>query len=166
MDDSRSSTQAEIEHAAAFRAELRRFLARTETAAAEAGLTQQRYDLLLAIKAAGGQATINELCSYLQMRQTAVTELVKRAEEAGLAVRTPSTIDRRVVLVSITDEAEARFKRGFDALRADHTALAELLDLLKATFETRPALELAESLHPALEPPTGAASGFEPPPAA
>ena len=77
MLDSRSSIQAEIEHAAAFRAELRRFLARTETATTDAGLTPQRYDLLLAIKAAGGKATINELCSYLEMRQTGVTELVK-----------------------------------------------------------------------------------------
>lgn len=162
MEDSQSSTQAEIEHAAAFRAELRRFLARTETATAEAGLTVQRYDLLLAIKAAGGPATINELCSYLQMRQTAVTELVKRAEEAGLAIRTQSTVDRRVVLVSITEEAERRFERGFDALRSNRAALAEALELMKATFETPPAVKL----HPALEPPNGGASEFEPSPAA
>jgi DNA-binding MarR family transcriptional regulator len=133
------SPNAEIEHAAAFRAELRRFLNRTETATTEAGLTPQRYDLLLAITAAGGQATINELCAHLQMRQTAVTELVKRAEEAGLTVRTQSTIDRRVVLVSITDEAERRLRRGFEALRDDREALAEALTLLKATFESTPA---------------------------
>jgi DNA-binding MarR family transcriptional regulator len=146
VDDSRSSTQAEIEHAAAFRAELRRFLARTETATSEAGLTPQRYDLLLAIKAAGGEANVNQLCSYLQMRQTAVTELVKRAEEAGLAVRTQSTIDRRVVLVSMTEEAERRLQRGFEALREDRAALAESLDQLKTTFETTP-----PAIHPALD---------------
>ena len=69
MDDSRSSGQSEIEHAAAFRAELRRFLARTETATGEAGLTPQRYDLLLAIKAAGGQATINDLDATVPARE-------------------------------------------------------------------------------------------------
>jgi len=152
VDDSGNSTQAEIEHAAAFRAELRRFLARTETATAEAGLTTQRYDLLLAIKAAGGQATINELCTYLQMRQTAVTELVKRAGEAGLTVRTQSTVDRRVVLVTLTGEAESRLKRGFEALREDRAALAEALEKLNHTFHTEPHI----ALHPSLEPPVSA----------
>ena len=150
MDDSRSSIKAEIEHAAAFRAELRRFLARTDTATTEAGLTPQRYDLLLAIKAAGGQATINELCSYLEMRQTAVTELVKRAEEAKLTVRTQSTVDRRVVVVTITPEAEARLKHGFDALHDDRVGLAEALELLAETFRTP-----VPALHPVLKPSLG-----------
>jgi DNA-binding MarR family transcriptional regulator len=149
--------QAEIEHAASFRAELRRFLARTETATSEAGLTPQRYDLLLAIKSAAGQATISELCNHLQMRQTAVTELVKRAEEAGLVVRTQSTVDRRVVLVSITTEAETRLARGFEALRDDRAALSEALTALKNSLG-EPHVEL----HPALEPP----AGFDAPPAA
>ena len=153
MLDSRSSIQAEIEHAAAFRAELRRFLARTETATTDAGLTPQRYDLLLAIKAAGGKATINELCSYLEMRQTAVTELVKRAEEAKLTVRTQSTVDRRVVLVTITPEAETRLRHGFDALNDDRLALAVALELLAKT-----ARGPVPELHPVL--------GFERPPTA
>ena len=147
MDDSRRSIQAAIEHAAAFRAELRRFLARTDTATTHAGLTPQRYDLLLAIKAAGGQATINELCSYLQMRQTAVTELVKRAEEAKLTVRTQSTVDRRAVVVTITAEAETRLKRGVDALHEDRVALGDALELLAETFRGP-----VPELHPVLEP--------------
>jgi DNA-binding MarR family transcriptional regulator len=130
---------AELEHAAAFRAELRRFLRRTETATTEAGLTPQRYDLLLAIEAAGGEATINELCAYLQMRQTGVTELVKRTEEAGLVLRTQSTLDRRVVLVSVTAEGRKRLRRGFEALRDDRVALAAALELLKSTFNAFPA---------------------------
>jgi DNA-binding MarR family transcriptional regulator len=140
---------AEVEHAAAFRAELRRFLARTDSVTAEAGLTTQRYDLLLAIKAAGGQASINELCTKLEMRQTAVTELVKRAQEAGLVVRTRSTTDRRVVHVSVTDEAETRLWKVFESLRADRASLASALEHLRASLDSPPAL------HPALEPPAG-----------
>jgi DNA-binding MarR family transcriptional regulator len=142
-------TRLELEHAAEFRTELRRFLARSETATREAGLTTQRYDLLLAIKAAGGELTINELCSQLGMRQTAVTELVKRAQEAGLVVRKGSKVDRRVVLVTITSEAENRLARGFEALRADRAALAQTLELLKATLEAPAPV----ALHPILEPP-------------
>ncbi len=157
MDDSRSLVPAEIGHAAAFRAELRRFLARTEAATASAGLTPQRYDLLLAIKAAGGEATINQLCSHLQMRQSAVTELVKRAEEASLTVRTQSTLDRRRVLVTLTPEAETRLKRGFDALHDDRVGLAAALDgvalSIRATGpEGRPLLEPLFGVEPLLPP--------------
>jgi DNA-binding MarR family transcriptional regulator len=144
---SRADGPGELEQAAAFRAELRRFLNRTEAATAEAGLTPQRYDLLLAIRAAGGESTINELCTHLDMRQTAVTELVKRAEEAGIVTRTQSSVDRRVVLVRITSVGQGRLERGFAALRADRVALGNALDQLKSAFEAPP-LEL----HPPLEP--------------
>lgn len=139
---------AEIEQAAAFRAELRRFLDRTESVAAGAGLTPQRYDLLLALKAAGGEVTITELCRALDMRQTAVTELVKRAQEAGLVTRTQSKVDRRVVLVHTTPDGEARFKRVFVSLNADRAAFAHALDRLKEALEPP-----APKLHPSLEVP-------------
>ena len=121
----------ELEHAAAFRAALRRLARRTEAAVAAVGLTPRRYDLLIALRAAGGEATINSLASLLQMRQNAVTELVKRAESAGVARRTRSTRDRRVVYVSITLEGETRLRRGFEALRGERTALADALGLLE-----------------------------------
>ena len=126
----RDAWLGELEGAAAFRAELRRFLRATETALAGAGLTPRRYDLLIVLRAAGGEATINNLASLLQMRQNAVTELVKRAEAAGVARRTRSTRDRRVVNVSITPEGETRLRRGFEALRGERAALAEALALL------------------------------------
>ena len=125
----RDAWLGELEGAAAFRAELRRFLRRTETALAETGLTPRRYDLLIALRAAGGEATINNLASLLQMRQNAVTELVKRAEAAGVARRTRSTRDRRVVNVTLTPEGERRLRRGFEALRGERAALAEALAL-------------------------------------
>ncbi len=134
----KGSSNDELQSAASFRAALRHFLSRTEIATTEAGLTPQRYDLLLAITAAGGEATINGLCRHLQMRQTAVTELVKRSEEAGLVTRTQSTLDRRVVLVHPTREGEQRLRRGFEALRDDRVSLAAALRLLTSTFEASP----------------------------
>lgn len=144
----RGPAAQELEHAAAFRSEVRRFLARTEAATHEAGLTVQRYDLVLAITAAGGELTINELCRHLGMRQTAVTELVKRAEEAGLVVRSGSRIDRRVVLVTVTTDAKRRLARTLEAMRADRVGLAETFELLKAALEPL----ASQEIHPGLDP--------------
>src|SRR5262249_32874664 len=78
-------SELELQRAAAFRSALRRFLARTEEVASAAGLTPQRYDLLLMIKSGAQEtSTATELMERLSLRQTAVTELVKRAVEAGL----------------------------------------------------------------------------------
>jgi DNA-binding MarR family transcriptional regulator len=136
MGDSNPPSQApwlvELERAAAFRAELRRLSRRTETAATGAGLTPRRYELLIALRSAGGQATIGGLAALLEMRQNAVTELVKRAEQAGLTRRTRSRIDGRVVNVNITREGEKRLRRGLEALRGDRAALAKALGLVAA----------------------------------
>ena len=112
----------ELVSAAAFRSELRRFLRRSEAIAAEVGLTPQRYDLLLQLKAApNGYSTVTELGKRLHLRQTAVTELVKRAEEAGLIRRRRSDTDRRVT-------------RVFNALRRDRAAFARSFEQLDFHF--------------------------------
>lgn len=126
----------ELDRAAAFRTELRRFLRRTEDVAARAGLTSQRYDLLLMIQAAGasGELRVTELCDLLQMRQTAVTELVKRSEEAGLVERHPSSEDGRVWLLRTTPEGERRLMLAFQALREDRAALRTSFKELNVRF--------------------------------
>jgi DNA-binding MarR family transcriptional regulator len=125
-----------MERAAAFRSELRRFLARTETVAAEAGLTPQRYDLLLSVAAARarGGVSIGELAVSLQMRQTAVTELVNRAAAAGLVERHRSPRDGRVRLVGLTDEGARRLLLAFADLRADRRALSRAFQELDRAF--------------------------------
>jgi DNA-binding MarR family transcriptional regulator len=126
---------SELERTAAFRTELRRFLGRTSQVASEAGLTPERYDLLLMIEAAPGQrSTVTDLCEALQLRQTAVTELVKRATEAGLLAREPSADDARVSFIKLTPEGRRRLLHVFDALRADRAALAEAFRLLRQRF--------------------------------
>jgi DNA-binding MarR family transcriptional regulator len=128
--------EVELARAAAFRTELRRFLRRTDAVAARAGLTSQRYDLLLMIRSAGGTAEVRvtQLCELLQMKQTAVTELVSRSEEAGLIERRQSSEDRRVWLLRLTAEGELRLLQAFRALRKDRAALGEAFQEVNARF--------------------------------
>lgn len=125
----------ELRRAAAFRSALRGFSARTEEVAAAAGLTRQRYDLLLAIRAAPeATSTVTELSQQLRLRQTAVTELVKRAEEAGLVVRTASPQDGRVTLLRLSGEGERRLMDAFEALRQDRAQVREAMREVGARF--------------------------------
>src|SRR5512141_2562482 len=84
---------------AEFRTMLRRFLRRSERVARQYGLTPQRYLLLLMIKGATDgkeQSTVTQLAERLQLAQSTVTELVRRAEETGLVTREQSQDDARV----------------------------------------------------------------------
>lgn len=126
----------EVVRAAEFRSELRRFLRRSESVAAELGLTPQRYDLLLQLKAAPeGYSTVTELGRRLHLRQTAVTELVKRAEEAGLLKRRRSETDRRVFLLELTGDGDRRVTGVFNALRRDRAAFARAFEQLELHFQ-------------------------------
>ena len=126
----------ELRRAAAFRSELRRFLSRSDAVTADAGLTPQRYDLLLQLKAAPeGRSTVTELGKRLYLRQTAVTELVKRAEEAGLVRRTRSSADRRVYLLELTDDGDRKVTRVFTALARDRAAFAKAFQELDFHFQ-------------------------------
>src|SRR5438270_13118326 len=90
---------------AEFRAGLRQFLRRSERAARAAGLTPQRYLLLLMIKGAADgseQSTVTDLADRLQLAQSTVAELVSRAEEVGLVARETSTADGRVERLRLT----------------------------------------------------------------
>jgi DNA-binding MarR family transcriptional regulator len=74
---------ADVVAVAEFRTAIRRFARRSERIARQHGLTPQRYALLLMIKgAANGQerSTVTELSDRLQLAQSTVTELVRRAE--------------------------------------------------------------------------------------
>src|SRR5262245_512154 len=117
---------AELERVAAFRAELRRFLIRTNSVANKAGLTSQRYDLMLMIKSAG-EVRVTELCDLLQLQQTAVTQLVKRTEEAGLIERRPAPDDGRAWLLRLTAAGEERLMSVLAGLREEGDALSEAL---------------------------------------
>jgi DNA-binding MarR family transcriptional regulator len=130
--DRRRATRRELLRLATFRSELRRFQRRVEIVTTDAGLTPQRYDLLLMLAAAPTDGVrVTDLCDLLQMRQTAVTELVGRTEAAGLLERRPSPTDGRVSLLRLTPEGESRLMRAVDRLRGDREALGQTLHMLE-----------------------------------
>jgi DNA-binding MarR family transcriptional regulator len=107
---------ADVVAVADFRTALRRFLRRSERIARLSGLTPQRHLLLLMIKGAtdgSERSTVTELAERLQLAQSTVTELVRRAEEVGLVRREPSAVDGRVAYLRLTEEGEQRLARSF-----------------------------------------------------
>jgi DNA-binding MarR family transcriptional regulator len=121
---------------AEFRAALRRFLRKSECVARDSGLTPQRYLLLLMIKGAPNgteSSTVTELADRLQLAQSTVTELVRRAEQAGLVEREQSSNDGRVAHLRLTSLGETRLGHAFmsheqerDELRAVIARLAPM----------------------------------------
>jgi DNA-binding MarR family transcriptional regulator len=123
-----SPTAEEAARVAEFRVALRRFLHRTERVAREVGITPRWYLLLLLIKGApdlSERSTVTELAVRLHLAQSSVTELVARAELAGLVTREPSSEDGRVVYLRLTPEGERRFTEAFESLAAERRALRE-----------------------------------------
>jgi len=121
---------SDVQRAAAFRVALRAFLRQTERSAQQAGLTPQRYLLMLLVKGAedgSSRATISELAKRLHLAQSTVTELVNRAAAAGLVRRSASTTDARVVYVELTDEGEERFAEAFEALIDERRRLGKVI---------------------------------------
>jgi DNA-binding MarR family transcriptional regulator len=107
---------AEYARVAEFRAALRSFLRKAERNARKAGLTPQRYLLLLMIKGSPNgneSSTVTELAERLQLAQSTVTELVSRAEEIGLVEREQSDSDGRVTNLRLTEEGERRLTKAF-----------------------------------------------------
>jgi DNA-binding MarR family transcriptional regulator len=126
---------------AEFRAALRQFLRKSERVARKSGLTPQRYLLLLMIKGArdgNEQSTVTELSERLQLAQSTVTELVRRAEEAGLIDREQSPNDGRVAHLRLSAEGERRLTRSFTELATERSNLREAFQHLERTVPERP----------------------------
>lgn len=122
---------------AAFRAALRAFESRTEDVARACGLTPQRYLLLLMVKGAADgseRLRLTDLADLLKTSRHAVTELVGRAEAAGLVRREAQAGDRRVVLLALTAKGEARLTRAVDENERYRRELAEAFAVLAETF--------------------------------
>jgi DNA-binding MarR family transcriptional regulator len=128
---SQTPTVSDVVSVAEFRAALRVFLRRSERVARQSGLTPQRYLLLLMIKGASNgseQSTVTELSERLQLAQSTVTELVRRAEEAGLIEREQSTEDGRIAHLRLSEEGERRLLRSFTELATERRQLAEAFE--------------------------------------
>jgi DNA-binding MarR family transcriptional regulator len=134
MDSSQQArlSRRDYETAAELRVALRRFNSRSEQITRTHGLTPQRYQLLLLIKASPGQtATVGELSKALAIGQSAVTQLVHRAETLGLVRRHPSKKDARVRHLRLTREGERRLAGAVAELGQERTALLASLGQLE-----------------------------------
>jgi DNA-binding MarR family transcriptional regulator len=119
-------SSADYQEAAELRSVLRRFLRRSEEIARRHELTPRQYLLLLMIKAredSPAQATITDLVERLALTQSTITELVQRAEEAGLVARRPSPSDGRVTYLSLTPVGTERLRAAFEELGEDREQL-------------------------------------------
>jgi DNA-binding MarR family transcriptional regulator len=97
---------------AGFRLALRRFMAGAEAISRSAGLTQQQYQAMLAIKTwPTPTMTMGDLAEQLLLTHHAAVQLVNRMTKAGVAARAPSTTDRRAVLLNLTPAGEALMDR-------------------------------------------------------
>lgn len=123
-----------------FRYALRRFLAASEEISRAGGVTQQQYQVMLAIKAGEtGPMTIRDLAEQLLLTHHAAVQMVDRLARAGLVARTPSPSDRRVVLPRLTDKGET--------LLAD-LATRHLAELLRQEPLIRRSLDQLKRLAP------------------
>jgi DNA-binding MarR family transcriptional regulator len=61
----------------------------------------------------------------MHLAQSTVTELVNRAERAGVVRRTASALDGRVAHIALTKEGEKRFTASFRALAQERRALSQ-----------------------------------------
>jgi DNA-binding MarR family transcriptional regulator len=110
--------ESDYRNLALFRKALRGFLAFSEQAARNAGLTPQQHQAVLIIRGFGSEqgVTVGDLASHLLLKPQTAVGLVDRLVEANLVARVPDMDDRRRVLLKLTAKAGKIVKK----LSADH----------------------------------------------
>jgi DNA-binding MarR family transcriptional regulator len=124
----------DVSRAAEFRSALRRFERESDRVARASGLTPRWYLVLLLIKGAPEgreRSTVTELAERLHLAQSTVTELVARAEQAGLVRREASPDDGRVAHIALTAEGRARLTQAFRNLATERRALRDAIGRLR-----------------------------------
>jgi DNA-binding MarR family transcriptional regulator len=98
---------------AAFRYELRRFLAFSEAQAAGVGIPPQQHQALLVVAGHAGprRPTVGTLADQLMVAPHTAAELASRMADAGLLTKTAAVDDRRRVELAITPKAEALLRQ-------------------------------------------------------
>lgn len=105
---------------AAFRYEIRKFLAFSEGAARDAGVEPQQHQFLLAVRGLPEalRPTIGTIAERLCVQHHTAVALVDKLETRGFLLRERGVSDRREVLLRMTPEGEAILR----ALSAQHRA--------------------------------------------
>ncbi|MET0134456.1 MAG: MarR family transcriptional regulator [Kibdelosporangium sp.] len=99
-------------------------------------LTQQQAELLCAV-IVRGRVGMTELAKVMHMEKSSLSNLVERAEQRGLAVRTRDAGDRRVTWVQLTDE-------GTRLAMQTHSDVTARLDRLVERLSVRDQQRLTE----------------------
>ncbi|HET9161286.1 MAG TPA: helix-turn-helix domain-containing protein [Caulobacteraceae bacterium] len=96
-------SQEDFEALAAFRMEIRRYLAFAHDAAESCGITMQQHQAMLAVRASSEQSlTVGELAEALFLRHHSAVELTNRLVKSGLVERRKDLRDARKAVVVLT----------------------------------------------------------------
>ena len=77
------------------------------------GITYTQYIMFLVLWEGDG-ITVGELCKKLRLDTGTVTPMLKNTERQGLIKRTRSEQDERVVVITLTEEGRALYKKAKD----------------------------------------------------
>ena len=77
------------------------------------GITYTQYIMFLVLWEQDG-ITVGELCKRLMLDTGTVTPMLKNTEKQGLIRRERSAEDERVVVITLTDEGKALYKKARD----------------------------------------------------
>ncbi len=113
-------TQSDYVALAAFRYEIRKFLAFSEQAARGADLEPQQHQLLLAVQGLppGIRPTIRAAAARLCVQHHTTVALVDKLEARGMLERERSEDDRREVLLRLTSAGRATLRKLSEMHRA------------------------------------------------
>lgn len=132
---------------AAFRYEIRRFLAFSERAARAAGIEPQQHQALLAIHGLpdGLRPTIGTLAERLCVEHHTAVAIVDKIVEKGLANRERSQEDKREVLVRMTPSG-AKLLQTLSAMHREQlgTVGSEMVAALSTVLENSPVFSKPE----------------------
>jgi DNA-binding MarR family transcriptional regulator len=104
----RSLQTEDYEALAAFRYAMRKFLSFSKRALADAQLTPEQYEALLALKAFSSSTglTIRDLSERLQVKHNTAVGIVNKLEAMSLLRREPGVLDRRQVFLKLLPKGE------------------------------------------------------------
>lgn len=135
---SRTMRDSDYAALAQFRYEIRSFLAFSETAAAQQGLTPTQHQALLGIKGfvRPGPASVGDVARFLLIRHHSAVELINRLAKLGLVSRVADPEDARRVHLKLTKKGEQKLqalsRKNLEELRrAASPALSRLLRSFK-----------------------------------
>jgi len=107
-NDAEREADVNYDALARFRYEIRKYLAFSEAAAADAGVTPHQYQALVAIKGFSSHEplSVGDLAELMFIRHHTAVSLVDRMAKLGLLTRVPDPGDKRRVFVTLTSLGE------------------------------------------------------------